>query len=361
MCGARSAISYLAVNYVRIFIPMKTISLLVFFALSVTAYSQPQIAQGEQPQATKDPSGTIRLVYGNGDRILYASSSDNGKTFSQPVVIGEVKEMHLGMTRGPQLASSRDFSVVTAIDKAGNIHSFMLTHKTGTWEETGNINDLDASAPEGLMSIAADEKNNFYAVWLDLRENRKNNICFSALTGKESWSKNRFAYKSPESHVCECCKPSIAVNGNKISIMFRNWLQGARDLYLVSSGNKGKTFSDAQKLGLGTWPLKGCPMDGGGVTIDSESNIHTAWQREGNVFYAQPGKPEQKVGEGRGVGLNGQLIHWQKGSDLLFKRINGVEQKVGEGTALRILQLSDQSILAIWENNGEIMLKNIKG
>ena len=340
---------------------MKTTSLLVFLAFSIAAYSQNQIAEGEQPQVTKDQSGLIRLVYGNGDQIFYASSSDNAKTFSQPVLVGQVKEMHLGMTRGPQLASSRDFSVVTAIDKAGNIHSFTLTHKTGTWEETGNVNDMDASAPEGLMSIAADEKNNFYAVWLDLRENRKNNICFSALSRKGSWLKNQFAYKSPESHVCECCKPSIAVNGEQITIMFRNWLQGARDLYLVTSGNKGRTFSDAQKLGLGTWPLKGCPMDGGGVSIDSERNIHTAWQREGNVFYAQPGKPEQKVGEGRGVGLNGEVIHWQKGSDLVFKRTNGDEQKVGEGTALRILQLNDQSILAIWENNGIILSKKIKG
>ncbi len=214
---------------------MKTTFLLVSIALSIAAYSQTQIAEGEQPQVTKDGSGIIRLVYGNGDQIFYARSSDNGKTFNQPVLVGQVKEMHLGMTRGPQLASSRDFSILTAMDKKGNIHSFRLTHSTETWKKTGNVNDLDASAPEGLMSIAADEKNNFYAVWLDLREDRKNNICFSSLGGKGSWSKNQFAYKSPESHVCECCKPSIAVKGGQITIMFRNWLQGARDLYLVTS------------------------------------------------------------------------------------------------------------------------------
>lgn len=357
---AEIAICYLAVLSTSRTKLMKITSLLVFLTLSITAFSQNQIAEGEQPQVTQDQSGIIRLVYGKGDQILYASSSDKGKTFSQPVVVGVVKEMHLGMTRGPQLASSRDFSVVTSIDKAGNIHSFMLTHKTETWEKTGNVNDIEGSAPEGLMSIAADERNNFYAVWLDLRANRKNNICFSSLNEKGSWSKNQFAYRSPESHVCECCKPSIAVNRNHVSIMFRNWLHGARDLYLVSSRNKGRTFSDAQKLGLGTWPLKGCPMDGGGVSIDSESNIHTAWQREGNVFYAKPGKPEQKVGEGRGVGLSGQLIHWQKGPDLFLRGIHGDEEKVGEGTALRILQLHDQSILAIWENNGKILSKNVK-
>ena len=341
---------------------MKTTALLILFSLSLTTvYPQMLVGQGEQPQLTMDQSGTIRLVFGNADQIFYATSLDKGETFSQPVVIGQVNEMHLGMTRGPQLASSRDYSVVTAMDKNGNIHSFRLTHKTGTWEKTGNVNDLDGSAPEGLMSIAADEKDNFYAVWLDLRENRKNNICVSTFTGKGSWSKNQFAYKSPESHVCECCKPSIAVNGNHVSIMFRNWLRGARDLYLVTSGNKGKTFSEAQKLGLGTWPLKGCPMDGGGLSVDSQNNIHTAWQREGNVFYAEPGKPEQKVGEGRGVSLSGEVIHWQKGPSLVFRRINGEEQKVAEGTAMKIVALNDDFILAVWEADGKILSKKIKG
>lgn len=340
---------------------MKTVVLLIFLSLSLTAvYPQMLVGQGEQPQTTMDQSGTIRLVYGNDDQIFYATSSDRGETFSEPVVIGRVKEMHLGMTRGPQLASSRDYSVVTAMDKKGNIHSFTLTHKTGAWKKTGNVNDLDGSAPEGLMSIASNDKNHFYAVWLDLRENRQNNICVSTFSGNGRWSKNQFAYKSPESHVCECCKPSIAVNGNHVSIMFRNWLQGARDLYLVTSGNKGKTFSEAQKLGLGTWPLKGCPMDGGGVSIDSENNIHTAWQREGNVFYAQPGKPEQKIGEGRGVRMSGDVIYWQKGSSLIFKRINGDAQRAAEGIAMEILEINDRSILAIWENDGKILSKKIK-
>lgn len=340
---------------------MKTTALLMLFSLSLTAvYPQTPVGQGEQPQITIDQSGAIRLVYGNDDQIYYTTSTDLGETFSEPVVIGQVKEMHLGMTRGPQLASSRDYSVVTAMDKKGNIHSFRLTHKTGTWQKTGNVNDLDGSAPEGLMSIAADDKNNFYAVWLDLRENQKNNICVSTLSGNGRWSKNHFAYKSPESHVCECCKPSIAVNRNQVSIMFRNWLRGARDLYLVTSGNQGKTFLQAKKLGLGTWPLKGCPMDGGGLSIDSENNIHTAWQREGNVFYAEPGKPEQKIGEGRGVSVSGDVIYWQKGSSLVFKLINGDEQKVSDGRALKIIQLNDDTILAVWENGDRILSKRIK-
>jgi hypothetical protein len=134
-------------------------------------------------------------------------------------------------------------------------------------------------------------------------------------------------------------------------------LKGSRDLYLLTSANSGKTFSEARKLGFGTWPLKGCPMDGGGITIDSENNIHTAWQREGIVYYAEPGKPEEKIGEGRSVGMEENLVTWANGSDLVLQRINGERLKIGEGTALNVHEFKDKSLLAIWEKDGQILYK----
>ena len=336
-----------------------TILLLLFNTLFFQANAQTNLAMGQQPQISVDPKGAVRLVFGNKNQILYAISVDNGQTFSPPVLVGEIDEMHLGMTRGPQLASSKDYSMVTAMDKKGNIHAFRLTHKTDKWEKLSNVNDHDSSAPEGLMSVAADNNNNFYAVWLDLREERKNNICFSKLSANASWGENRFVYKSPENHVCECCKPAIAIKANKISIMFRNWLKGSRDLYFITSENGGETFSYAQKLGNGTWQLKGCPMDGGGISIDSKNQIHTAWQREGQIYYALPGKTEELIGEGRNVGLQGNLVTWEKGSELIVHRINGAQQKIGEGTALRVYEFQDKSILAIWEKGDQIVIKKI--
>lgn len=337
---------------------------LITFSLIIGSFFKPVFAQtslarGEQPQITVDNKGLVRLVFGEKDKIYYSTSNDKGQTFSKPVLIGEVAKMHLGMTRGPQLATSKDYSVVTAMDQPGNIHSFRLTHKTGKWEKIASVNDVDASAPEGLMSIAADANNNFFAVWLDLREDKKNNIAFSVLKGNSKWSKNKFAYKSAEDHVCECCKPSIAVNGNNVSIMFRNWLRGSRDLYLTTSSNNGQTFSEAQKLGKGTWPLKGCPMDGGGISIDSKNEIHTAWQRDGQIYYARPGQQEEKIGEGRHVGLDGNLATWESGSDLFMKPLNGEKQKIGEGTALKVFEFNGKSILAIWEKDDQIVFKKL--
>ena len=98
-------------------------------------------------------------------------------------------------------------------------------------------------------------------------------------------------------------------------------------------------------------------MDGGGLTIDSKNSIHTAWQRDGQVFYAEPGKPEERVGDGRHVSIAGNIITWERGSDLIIKPLNLPEQKIGEGTALRILELRDKTKLLVWEANDQIVFK----
>lgn len=149
--------------------------------------------------------------------------------------VGQISEMHPGMTRGPQIASSADFFIITAMDKSGDIHFFQFGHAKGEWANKSVVNNIPSSAPEGLMSIAADKQDSFHAVWLDIRQGKRNNICFSSLSGKEGkWTRNRIINTSPDEHVSECCRPNIAVEGSRIDIMFRNWLNGSGDLSDIS-------------------------------------------------------------------------------------------------------------------------------
>jgi hypothetical protein len=73
------------------------------------------------------------------------------------------------------------------------------------------------------MALAADTDNCF-AAWLDLRD--KHNKIFSAksIDGGHAWSKNIMVYASPDTTVCECCKPSVAVQGNIITVMLKTGL-----------------------------------------------------------------------------------------------------------------------------------------
>jgi hypothetical protein len=338
---------------------------LLFLTLASWSPKSDTISSGEQPQIAMDGHGVIRVVYGQKDKIFCATSTDKGVTFSQPVLVAEVAKMHLGMSRGPQLATSANYSIITAQDQSGTIHWYKLNHLSKEWKSMGAINDLKGSAPEGLMGVAADKKNNFYAVWLDTRVGGGNNIFFSTLSNKaDGWSKNRLVYQSPDKLVCGCCKPNIAVNGSEVAIMFRNWLNGSRDLYLLRSLNSGASFAAAQKLGLDTWKLEGCPMDGGGIVVGHTDNIQTTWQRKGNVFYCKPGKPEVNIGAGRicsisGGDANSVLTFQHNDTVRLVKLKTNNQVAIGKGGYLKTVILPDQKIVCVWEQDKQIKFKRI--
>lgn len=342
------------------------LSVAVLSALSWSRSSTEQtIADGKQPQISTDVKGMIRIVYGLRDKIFCVTSTDRGTTFSSPVLIGEMPGMHLGMSRGPQLASSANYSVVTAMDRAGNIHWYRLQHSSGVWKNMGMLNDVKGSAPEGLMHVAADKNDHFYAVWLDLRTGKHNQVYFADLYGvQDRWSKNRLVYQSPDEHVCECCKPNIAVQGSEVVIMFRNWLKGSRDLYVLRSANNGKSFSPAEKLGMDTWKLNACPMDGGGIVIDPSEHLKTVWQRKGTIYYCEPGQPELAMGEGRICSISGNnaqaVIAYQTRDTLkLVSLQNKQTQVVGSGSSLKPLVLPDNKIVCVWEENDKIKFRSL--
>jgi hypothetical protein len=339
---------------------------LVFLLFSSLSFpDQHQLAAGSQPQVSVDVQGHIRIAFGLDDKIFCAESTDEGISFSKPVLVATVPSMHLGMSRGPQIASSANYSMITAIDKQGDIHCYRLNHSGGKWIALGLVNDLKGSAPEGLMGISADNKDNFYAVWQDNRADKHNKIYFSTITGKATkWSTNRLAYKSPDGTVCECCKPNIAVKGNEVAIMFRNWLLGSRDLYVLQSADKGKTFGEAKKLGTETWKLNGCPMDGGGIMIDPANQIHTTWQRKGTIYYAGPGKAELYIAAGRNCGITGQVnnisITYQNNDTVKMMALKTKKETIiGRGSFVKEIALPNNSMFFTWEQDNKIKFRKI--
>ncbi len=337
------------------------LSLLLIIPFELTAAD----IQGQQPNVAIDTKGTIRLAYGKGEKIYCITSANNGATFSNPVLVGQITGMHLGHTRGPQIASSKNYSLITAIDKQGTIHSFKLNHLNKTWAKSANVNDKIGSAVEGLMALTADKDDSFYATWLDIRSEKKNNIFFSSISGKSSkWSENLMVYKSPDGHVCECCKPNISYNNNKLVIGFRNWLMGSRDIYYTISTDKGKTFANPKKSGTGTWRLNACPMDGGGMAISESGITSTAWRRTSDIYYWSEGKPEQRLGSGRDVSMGQSkaktVVAWQdQGKIKVMDLSKEALTEVGTGISPRVYTLANGRIICVWEDDKMVRYKLI--
>lgn len=314
------------------------------------------IATGQMPNLVKDNSDKLHLVYGNGDSILYCNSYDRGNTFSSPALISIVPKLAASHTRGPQVAATSNGLAVTACNESGDIFSF-VKEQSGNWIQTERVNDMDTVAKENLMALATDGQNAF-TVWLDLRD--KHNKIFGARStdGGKTWSKNMMIYASPDTTVCECCKPSVQMKGDNVYVMFRNWLNGNRDLYLIQSSDAGITFGQAQKLGTGSWALNGCPMDGGGIAIKNNGDPETVWNRKGVIYSCEPGKEEKELGKGKNCtieSVNGKNVYaWVEDGEVIVLKPQGMRKNLGKGHLPVIKAINNEHILCIWENNKQI-------
>jgi hypothetical protein len=161
--------------------------------------------------------------------------------------------------------------------------------------------------------------------------------------------------------VCECCKPSVALKGENVYVMFRNWLNGNRDLYLVQSKDGGDSFGNAQKLGKGSWPLNGCPMDGGGLAIDKDGDPQTVWNRKGIIYACEPGKEEKELGKGKNCtieSVNGKNVYaWVENGDVVVLKPQGKKENLGKGQLPVLRATNNEHVVCIWENEKQIHKK----
>ena len=119
-----------------------------------------------------------------------------------------------------------------------------------------------------MQALAGDGRGLVAAVWLDLSGSGTDLWGRVSRDGGATWADDLSIYQSPDGHICECCVPNVAISPTgEIAAMWRNWLGGSRDMWAAMSTDGGKTFPKPTKLGTGSWPLKGCPMDGSSIAF----------------------------------------------------------------------------------------------
>ncbi|MEP7231591.1 MAG: sialidase family protein [Ginsengibacter sp.] len=318
--------------------------------------SEKIIANGHMPAIAKDKENNIHIVYGNGDSIMYIFSKD-GKSYSTPALVAVLPELAASATRGPQIAAVSGGLVITAGDKSGNIYSYKK-EKLAKWSGAKRVNDINEISKEGLMSLSADGLN-VYAIWLGVNDPKGQSLYGAgSADGGNTWRKNIIVYVSPSGTVCECCKPSVVVKGNKVYAMFRNYLNGNRDLYLAESPDGGKHFAQAKKLGNGSWKLNGCPMDGGGIALNNDEIPQTVWRRQGKIYSAEPGKSEKEIGEGRSCSIetinNKNMYAWTEKENIFVFKPDGEKINLGKGSLPILKAINKEKVICVWENEDKI-------
>jgi hypothetical protein len=255
--------------------------------------------QARQPQAAVDGDGTIYVAFGADNAVYCSVSRDGGASFGAPVAVGRIEKLALGRRRGPRIVAQDKTVVITAIGhREGDVVAWRSTDGGETWQASVKVNDSSGSAGEGLHAMSADRNGRVYCVWLDHRNRRTEIFGAQSTDGGQTWERNVLIYRSPSGNVCECCHPTVAhdIKGT-VYVMWRNSLEGARDMFFSTSKN-GQRFGPAQKLGRGTWPLDACPMDGGALAIIGPGKFETVWRRGQEVFRARQNDAERRLGSG---------------------------------------------------------------
>jgi len=321
---------------------------------------------GVQPQLAA-AGRRVGLVFGEHHSIFFTGSQDGGRTFPAPVTVPSQGRLALGRHRGPRVALTGRSVVVTAILAAGrddgDLFAWRSTDDGRTWSGPARLNGVRTSAREGLHGMAA-AGDTVAVAWLDLRAPGTRVYTAVSRDGGATWSEDRLAYQSPSGTVCQCCHPSVAVSPKgEIAVMFRNSVEGARDLYVTRSKDGGRTFEPAVRLGAGTWKLEACPMDGGGLSIDERGSVVTVWRRETDVFLASPGQLEERLATGHdpvlAVGGDGRWsVAWRGEEGLLIRDAKHAEpSRLAEGgQAPALVALSDGSLLAAWEREKRVFV-----
>ena len=359
---------------------MKNLVLKVVFALivvsgSTVAADEPiEVARGskpscpQQPQLAVDEKGAIHLVFGVANAIKYCRSTDGGKSFSPIVELANSLQLSLGMRRGPRVAATSNAVCVTFVGgkegkgRDGDLLAMRSTDGGATWTGPVAVNSVIGSAREGLHGMAAGPNGQLCCVWLDLRNKRTEVMASTSPDGGVTWEKNSLVYQSPSGNVCECCHPSVCfdVKGS-VYVLWRNSLDGSRDMYWTKSNDGCESFDEAAKLGLDTWQLDACPMDGGGIAISDDRVAATAWRRENTVYLSTTAQTaERRLGNGEQPWIactpDGPYVIWleKRGGEAKLHRPNSPEAEVVAQHAIDPVivasRIGNGPVIAAWES-----------
>ena len=334
-------------------------------------------APAHSPQLAAHGS-MVALAFGAGHAVYFSRSTDSGRTFSAPVRVGGGEIVPLTRHRGPRIAFAGSAIVITAVagktaaagehahglPADGDLFAWRSTDGGKTWSGAVVVNDSPGAASEGLHGLASDGGKRLFAAWLDKRASGTRLYGSASNDAGRTWSNNVLVYESPDSTICQCCHPSVAFDQDgRIVVMWRNWLNGSRDLYLARSDD-GRHFSAAGKLGEGTWKLNACPMDGGGLAV-TDSGVVTAWRRDHTLFLDRPGAPETAIGEGTDIAIapsgNGVYTIWTTPAGIVVRAPDAEPHPLGAvGRFPSITTIPGQGALAAWESDGSITIELVR-
>ena len=242
---------------------------------------------GGQPVAARsDSTGTIHLLFSSADGPQYVRSTDNGKTFNQPIAVVDRKSQKPGL----------EFTVWDmAVGQGGRVHVAMGTNawklKLPQEEWAFHYSRLDPDAPafspvqnlnhkpsEGF-SLAADDKGNVTACWLSGK-------LYANISNDNGKTFAPAAEIDSAFDPCDCCTTSAAYGADgKLAVLYREETHNDRDMFLVLC-DQGRNQVSRTRVSTTLWKIDGCPMSYYTVWPTPDGYL-AVWPTQGQIYFAR--------------------------------------------------------------------------
>jgi hypothetical protein len=298
--------------------------------------------------AAFSPDGLLYAVAKQGEHLLFYRSSNEGVSWSAPVVVNAQPEaISADGENRPKLAFTKDGGVLVSWTRPfskpstgeirlarsddGERFSAPITVHQDRAEITHRFESMLA-APDGRVLLA----------WIDKRDLEK------AKAGKEAYrgaaiyaavstdgGRSFQPEKKLADHSCECCRLASAIDADGTPFfMWRHvFAPNERDHAIVRIKADGSPEA-LQRATFDRWKIDGCPHHGPSLAVDTAGVRHAVWFN-------------QKDGEGR-------VFYGRLSTDAAGTSVDGQRSVGGERAEHADLAVAGQRVALVWkEFDGE--------
>jgi len=416
-------------------LPLLCGSLLLSGSLPVSADTAVRVSEAEHkaqsPEIALGPDGIVHIVwidentaapahdhskYGHSHvaatNLLYARSSDGGKTYSTPVRLnstlgdvwgfsvskprivvggkGTVHVFYAGNDVNPVNGKPEAVAMYTRSGDGGR--SFSTPQRLNAMAKTDASDFVHGGLTHAHVfgTLTTDGRGNVYALWIDTRDMAKegdSGKVFMAVSRNDGQSFETDREILP-ADVCPCCQlTAFAAGDGRLYVGSRQVEGKFRDSVLMVSSDGGRTFSPRQRITTQRWEIEGCPLKATSVAAaegvvlatffsggETKPGAYVARSTDGGRSWSTPvpTHPDAVVADAPVVAVAGKTVHlfWHAkladGVRRVFTRAShdlgasygAIHEITGPaGTALQLPVIagrSDGSVEVAWQQGTEV-------
>lgn len=246
-----------------------------------------------------DSNGRLWLSWAHGAHVYVNFSDDQGRNFSEPVVVNSRPEkIYSNGEARPKIAVDRGGRIYVAwtrkLDKrfTGHIRFSRSLDGGQSFSPPLTVNDNLDIISHRFVSMLLDDKGHIHLAWLDGRK------AAAAKKAGQEYEGSSLYYSHSDDHgqhfasnrlladnVCQCCRLAMDLDARRRPVVlwrhiFQNEVDGkktvARDHGLMSLQASGR-LEQPRRVSFDNWATDSCPHHGPSMVTDDQGRLHMTW------------------------------------------------------------------------------------